>query len=556
MTLLSKRFAAFTFLSLILPMQAYAAECEFSVISEWQSGFTGSVTITNNSNSPIDGWDAQLNFADSTRIKHMWNADLASSNGGYNATSKHYNSQIGIGESVSFGFNGDKANPNSPATAPSLSGVCSTAPPADPPPSNTPLALCEYTIENEWTSGFIANVVVENQSDTTLSNWLVKLSYSDGTELSNAWRARAHTNSASEIVFKNANYNGELAPGARVEFGFNAVKGVGGESPSIPLIGGMCAPLSPTAPPVNTAPIARATASVVSGEAPLEVAFSGNGSSDAEGDDLTYLWVFSDSSTSTERNPSKLFSEPGIFPVLLTVNDGNADSETVALTIVVTEPEIEEPVDPEPPVIPDPPVNTPPVAFASASVQTGEAPLEVSFSAVESRDEDGNELTYLWTFSDSTTSTEANLSKVFTEAGQYQASLTVSDGEASSASVSLIITVTEPEIEEPVTPIPPVIPEPPVTPAAPTYSLDSDNSSLFFVTTKKEHALETHHFNQLSGDISDNNVASLYIDLSSVDTANTTRDERMRNFLFETSNFATATVQLTLEDEWLETFQE
>jgi polyisoprenoid-binding protein YceI len=58
--------------------------------------------------------------------------------------------------------------------------------------------------------------------------------------------------------------------------------------------------------------------------------------------------------------------------------------------------------------------------------------------------------------------------------------------------------------------------------------------------------VEVHNFTSISGDISAANVATLTIDLKSVNTGVALRDERMRDLLFNTANFPTATVSLNV----------
>jgi polyisoprenoid-binding protein YceI len=79
-----------------------------------------------------------------------------------------------------------------------------------------------------------------------------------------------------------------------------------------------------------------------------------------------------------------------------------------------------------------------------------------------------------------------------------------------------------------------------------TWSLDSSASYLNFVTTKNTHNVEVHNFNRISGAISATGVATLAIDLSSVNTNIALRDERMRDLLFQITSFPTATATLNL----------
>jgi len=91
--------------------------------------------------------------------------------------------------------------------------------------------------------------------------------------------------------------------------------------------------------------------------------------------------------------------------------------------------------------------NAPPAIDAiAADPPTGEAPLQVSFTAAAS-DPDGDELTYAWDFGDGATSDQQAPTHVYEEPGQYVAELTVSDGEY-EASDSVTVTV-EPAVAEP-----------------------------------------------------------------------------------------------------------
>jgi glucose/arabinose dehydrogenase len=85
--------------------------------------------------------------------------------------------------------------------------------------------------------------------------------------------------------------------------------------------------------------------------------------------------------------------------------------------------------------------NQAPVAAASANPTSGPAPLAVSFSSGGSIDPEGQPLTYAWTFGDGDTSTAANPSHTYSQAGLYSARLTVSDGVNSTASTPVTISV-------------------------------------------------------------------------------------------------------------------
>ncbi len=93
--------------------------------------------------------------------------------------------------------------------------------------------------------------------------------------------------------------------------------------------------------PTNQSPVAVASASPVSGEAPLTVQFNSDGSYDPDGTIVGYLWQ-SGSLSTTNPNPSYTFSNPGSYVVTLTVTDNNGATGTDMVSIEVTAPTTNE----------------------------------------------------------------------------------------------------------------------------------------------------------------------------------------------------------------------
>ncbi|MBE1301177.1 MAG: PKD domain-containing protein [Alteromonadaceae bacterium] len=492
-----KSWGVLLFLFTLLPSHwVLAAQCEFSIRNEWNNGFTADIKIINDTQATIDGWNVGIEFMDGSAIGSTWNADVSGSNP-YQATNKNYNGKIQPGSQKSFGFNGTKANNGESVQPPILSGICAggdveispvayisasttsgkapltinfigdrsssttdqltylwrfteqdTSTEANPSftfesPGQYNVSLvvndgatnaeevslnitveepepefaqCVFSIENEWNSGFTGKVTISNTAAQAISSWRVLMQFADNTTLSGTWHSTYSGNNPYEVV--NENYNGYIAPNSSVDFGFNAQKAVANEPVTIPALGGICS------------------------------------------------------------------------------TDGN--------------------------------INNPPVAVASASVTSGEAPLSVSFNGTESSDFNGDELTYQWNFGDGNVSNEVAPTHIYDTAGIFQASLTVNDGTLTDVSNSITITVSEPEVREP-------------------FVLDTTRSSLYFVSTKKTHVVETHTFTELSGDISKNGDASLRINLDSVETGIDTRNGRMTEHLFVTSVFPQSEVLLAVD---------
>ncbi len=115
-------------------------------------------------------------------------------------------------------------------------------------------ATATYAKSSDWGTGFGAGWTIKNTGTTALSSWTVEWDYPSGTSVTSAWDADV-TSSGTHWTAKNKSYNGTLAPGASVSFGFN---GAGSGSPSgCKLNGGSCDGTSN--PPGDTPPSAPGT---------------------------------------------------------------------------------------------------------------------------------------------------------------------------------------------------------------------------------------------------------------------------------------------------------
>ncbi|MEU7070156.1 glycoside hydrolase family 18 chitinase [Streptomyces narbonensis] len=81
-------------------------------------------------------------------------------------------------------------------------------------------ATATYTKASDWGSGFEGKWTVKNTGTTTLTSWTVEWDFPASTKVTSAWDATV-TNSATHWTAKNLGWNGTLAPGASVSFGFN-----------------------------------------------------------------------------------------------------------------------------------------------------------------------------------------------------------------------------------------------------------------------------------------------------------------------------------------------
>ncbi|MFF5936707.1 glycosyl hydrolase family 18 protein [Streptomyces sp. NPDC012508] len=89
-------------------------------------------------------------------------------------------------------------------------------------------ATATYNKVSDWGTGFEGKWTVKNTGTTTLSSWTVEWDYPAGTAVTSAWDATV-TSAGTHWTAKNVGWNGTLAPGASVSFGFN---GSGSGAPS------------------------------------------------------------------------------------------------------------------------------------------------------------------------------------------------------------------------------------------------------------------------------------------------------------------------------------
>ena len=79
------------------------------------------------------------------------------------------------------------------------------------------------------------------------------------------------------------------------------------------------------------------------------------------------------------------------------------------------------------------------------------------------------------------------------------------------------------------------------------WTLDNDASQVSFVSVKAGDAGEVHRFTEISGGLAVDGNASVTIQLASVDTLIPLRDERIRELLFQSDLFPTASLSATID---------
>ena len=176
----------------------------------------------------------------------------------------------------------------------------------------------------------------------------------------------------------------------------------------------LTATASTTATIAAQPPVANA-GGAYSGKTETALTFNGSGSSDPQGEALTYAWNFGDGATGTGVNPTHTYTVPKTYTVSLTVTNTSNLTATASTTAIIAA--------------------QPPVANAGGPY-TGGVGAVITFSGYGSSDPQNETLTYAWNFGDGTTGTGVSPSHTYTAPQTYPVSLTVTNTSNLSATAS------------------------------------------------------------------------------------------------------------------------
>ncbi|MFD5836617.1 cellulose binding domain-containing protein [Streptomyces collinus] len=101
------------------------------------------------------------------------------------------------------------------------SGGGTTDPGPGPDPAPTGACKVTYKVTSQWAGGFQADVQLANTGTSAWNGWSLNWGFPDGQKLTQAWNAEA-AQSGAAVTAKNIGWNGNVAAGSSVSFGFTA----------------------------------------------------------------------------------------------------------------------------------------------------------------------------------------------------------------------------------------------------------------------------------------------------------------------------------------------
>jgi PKD repeat protein len=168
------------------------------------------------------------------------------------------------------------------------------------------------------------------------------------------------------------------------------------------------------------APVANVSTTSQSGYTPLMVYFDGSGSSDPDGSITEYNWDFGDDNNAVGSVVSNVYYAPGSYTASLQVTDDSNLTDIASVEVTVD--------------------NQVPYAVASADTESGAVPGTVKFQGSASSDPDapyGYIDSWQWDFGDGGSSSQPDPSHTYTSSGDFIPTLTVTDDQGATSTVSL-----------------------------------------------------------------------------------------------------------------------
>ena len=195
--------------------QTASAACTYNIDNEWNTGFVASITVKNDTGSAVNGWNVNWQYA-TNRITGSWSANLSGSNP-YTASNMSWNGSLAAGQSVTFGFQGNKngASAERPAVNGALcGGTTSSVASSSVPASSSSRPSSSSVVSSSSVSSSVssaassysvpANNFAQNGGvESGLTNW--------GTTAGTVTRSTAdkHSGSASALITgRTAAWNG------------------------------------------------------------------------------------------------------------------------------------------------------------------------------------------------------------------------------------------------------------------------------------------------------------------------------------------------------------
>ncbi len=198
------------------PSTGTNASVEYTVTSDWGSGYCIDGRVTTNSTTPVT-WSVP--FDKPGAVSSIWNGRLNGTGTARTVAGEFWNPTVSASEPTTFGLCANRtaaATPTpTPTTAtPTPTPTTATPTPTPTPTASTPAVTATTTVTSNWGSGYCADVRVATTATSPVT-WSVP--FTPGGSVQSLWSARVAAGRAS-----GETWNATVSKAAPVTFGFCA----------------------------------------------------------------------------------------------------------------------------------------------------------------------------------------------------------------------------------------------------------------------------------------------------------------------------------------------
>ena len=211
----------------------------YDVIRDLGNEFEASIRLHNHGSEAVEDW--AVSFEYDADISSIWGGTIIGREGNrYTIANEGWNSNLEAGRSILFSFIGSTDTPvaelDSPASY-AVNGELLVGDGETSANSSSELIALETELKNsivdaasgsyeatfikvnEWDSGFIGEVVIQNKSEHTLAGWEVEFDFAG--EIEAAWKGSVVARSGSRYTVRGEMQNPDVSPGGAISFQFH-----------------------------------------------------------------------------------------------------------------------------------------------------------------------------------------------------------------------------------------------------------------------------------------------------------------------------------------------
>jgi hypothetical protein len=202
---------------------ASAQVMTYETVSDWSTGFSGRITIKNDTKDAIRNWTLEFDF--DRALDTIWDARIMQRAGNrYVVINGGWNSEILPGATTSFGFGGSPGNVSAGPSNYKMGASTGSVGSAE-------AGKVKVTIRqtSRWEGGFGANIILLNQGAAEVQGWNLRFTL-DAT-INTLWNA-AMTREGSVYTLVNDGSTGTIGAGGAALVGFSATGSLRADSAS------------------------------------------------------------------------------------------------------------------------------------------------------------------------------------------------------------------------------------------------------------------------------------------------------------------------------------